>query len=330
MTTTPLIDVANLTVVHRGRDGRRNVVAVDDATFTVRAGEIVGVVGESGSGKSTLARTLVGLHVPTDGTVRVNEVDLGALRGRARRELRRRVQMVFQDPLSSLNPRLTAGAAVSEPLRAMGMARHERRARVDELFELVGLSPAMTSRRPGALSGGQCQRVGIARALATGPDVLVADEAVSALDVSVQAQIINLLLDLNRRLGLTIVFVSHDISIVRHLCDRVLVLYAGRISESGEAGDVFDDPLHPYTTMLVSSIPVPDPGRRIDGPASSGRAATASAGPGPVDLTTGCAYRPRCDRADDPCHDERPGLRVLGQGRGVACHHAARNEEQPS
>ncbi|HEY3507480.1 MAG TPA: oligopeptide/dipeptide ABC transporter ATP-binding protein [Actinocatenispora sp.] len=297
------------------RTGRGTVSAVDDVSLSVRRGESLGVVGESGCGKSTLARMLVGLERPDTGTITVDGHDLGAARGRARRALRRRIQMVFQDPYTSLDPRLTVAEIVGEPLTVHRIGtRAERRDRVTELLGLVGLPADVLSRHPHQFSGGQRQRIGIARALALEPSVLVCDEPVSALDMSVQAQVVNLLRDLQRRTGVALVFIAHDLSVVRHVSDRVAVMYLGRLAEEGTTGTLYDAPAHPYTRTLLAAAPVV--GRR-----RTGRVSVVGDPPSPTAPPAGCRFHPRCPLASGPCDSERPDLRLLAD-RHVACHHA--------
>jgi ABC-type oligopeptide transport system ATPase subunit len=263
----PLLTVRDLVKEFPGGSRRRGrpapVRAVDSVSFTVAAGETFGLVGESGSGKTTTGRSVLRLIEPTSGSIRFGDLDLLSLRGEAMRRARRQMQMVFQDPYSSLNPRMRARRIVEEPLVIHRLGtRAERRDRAAALFEMVGLDPAHLDRYPREFSGGQRQRIGLARALALEPAFIVADEAVSALDVSVQAQVVNLLMDLQERLGLTYLFIAHDLRLVRHLCSRVAVMYRGRILEMGPAEDLFRHPAHPYTRALLSAIPVPDPNVR--------------------------------------------------------------------
>jgi ABC-type oligopeptide transport system ATPase subunit len=263
----PLVEVRNLVKEFpaRGalwRSGAR-VRAVDDVSFTIEEGETFGLVGESGSGKTTTGRCILRLATPTSGGVRFRDEDVLAASRLRMRELRRQMQIVFQDPYSSLNPRMRVGAIVEEPLVIHGVGdRAARRARVEDLFQLVGLERAAMRRYPHEFSGGQRQRIGLARALALNPSFVVADEPVSALDVSVQAQVINLLMDLQRQLGLTYLFIAHDLRLVERICDRVAVMYRGRIVEMGETASIFAEPTHPYTKVLLSAVPVPEPDRR--------------------------------------------------------------------
>jgi oligopeptide transport system ATP-binding protein len=308
-----------------GRRGGR-ALAVDRVSLAIGRGEGLALVGESGSGKTTLGRCLIRLLEPTAGTVRFDGVDLRALGRRQLRGLRRRFQMVFQDPYGSLDPRLTAGASAGLPLAVhAGLGARERRAAVAELFALVGLSPALAGRYPHQLSGGQRQRVGIARALATRPDLVIADEPVSALDVSVRAQILNLLADLRERLGLALLFISHDLGAVEHLADRVAVLYLGRLVEVAPAAALFAAPLHPYTVSLLSAVPVaavqpPGEGRR--------RIVLAGEPPDPARRPAGCPFAPRCPVAEARCAVEEPPLapvpappEIPGAVRGKAPDH---------
>jgi oligopeptide/dipeptide ABC transporter ATP-binding protein len=295
-----------------GSGAARTLQALDGVSLAVSSGEIVGVVGESGCGKSTLGRAIVGLARPSAGTLRFAGEALGA---RRRLRDRRRMQIVFQDPASSLNPTLSVGAAIGEALHIHEIGdRRDRAARVAALLEKVGLPASVAARRPRALSGGQKQRVSIARALAVEPDLLVADEAVSALDVSVQAQIIGLLQDLNESLGLAILFIGHDLSVIETLCDRVVVLYLGRVMESGPAEAVFRSPAHPYTRALLDAAPVPDPAAR-DRP----RLLLGGEPPSPLDPPPGCVFSTRCPHVEARCRETRPAPSPLADGREVAC-----------
>jgi oligopeptide transport system ATP-binding protein len=307
--------------VRRGLFRRRvgTVRAVDGLSFEIGAGETLALVGESGCGKSTTGRTILMLARPTAGRVVFDGQDLAALEPEALRRSRRHIQMVFQDPLSSLDPRLTVGALVEEPLEihAMG-SKSVRRERVGELLGLVGLPGEIVARFPHQLSGGQRQRVGIARALATGPRFLVADEPIASLDVSVQAQVVNLLMDLKEQLGLTYLFITHDLRMVRHVADRVAVMYLGRVVEIATRRALFSSPLHPYTQALLGAIPGEEaPARVLEGEP-----------PSPARIPPGCRFHPRCPIATDICRREDPALRELGtpgEGHTVACHNAGAN-----
>jgi len=313
-----LVRAESLTVsfpVGRGWWGRRVLHAVDGVDLEVREGEVLALVGESGSGKTTLGRAMLGLVRPARGTVifagrALAQLDRGALR-----ELRRDMQIIFQDPFASLDPRMRVDEIVGEGLAVHGLGdRAARRERVQEMLLLVGLDAEHARRYPHALSGGQRQRVGIARALAVNPRFVVADEPVSSLDVSVQAQILNVLADLRRRLGLTMLFISHNLGVVRLMADRVAVLYLGRVVEVGEAASLFRSPAHPYTRVLLASLPVPDPDARREPVAFLGEL------PSGIDRPTGCVFRTRCPHAASECAAAVPPLRELDGGRRVACH----------
>lgn len=298
------------------------IQAIDGISFDIFAGETLGLVGESGSGKSTTGRSMLQLERPTSGRVLLNGADLTALNANELRRTRRNMQMIFQDPYASLNPRMRVGAIVREPLDIHDIGdKATRGAMVMELLELVGLNGDHARRFPHEFSGGQRQRVGIARALATRPKFIVADEPISALDVSIQAQIINLLADLKDELGLTYLFIAHDLSMVRHISDRVAVMYLGRIVEIGSCADIFDHALHPYTQALISAIPVPDPGRKTI------RQGTSLQGdiPNPAAPPPGCRFHTRCPLATDLCRREDPEYREFGNDAAshrVACHYA--------
>ncbi len=292
----------------------RVVHALDGVDLEVHAGEALAIVGESGSGKSTLARCLSGLSKPTAGLVKFRGEDISQLRGRQWRTFRRQVQPIFQDPFSSLDPRWSAERTIREALEAFNIGESASRgARVAELMAQVGLPVALRSRRPHELSGGQCQRVGIAAALAAGPSVLVADEPVSALDVSVRAQILNVLAHLQRELHLSLVMITHDLSVVEHLCERTAVMYLGRIVEVGPTRDLLRSPAHPYTRALVSAIPRPDPERRLSAQRLAGEIPSA------LGIPRGCRFHPRCSIAVDECRVRDPSLTVHDR-RLVACH----------
>jgi oligopeptide/dipeptide ABC transporter ATP-binding protein len=298
------------------------IQAVSGVSFRIRSGETLGLVGESGSGKSTVGRMLVHLEAPTSGQVLFRGADLGAGDRDALRRIRREMQMVFQDPYASLNPRHTVGHIVREPLEIHQVGTPaERGDRVRELLERVGLEAEHGKRYPHEFSGGQRQRVGIARALATHPALVVADEPVSALDVSIQAQIVNLLQELKEEMGLTYLFIAHDLAMVRHLCDRVAVMMLGKLVETGPRESVFRTPLHPYTRGLLAAVPRPDPSVRIGiTPPLEGEL------PDPANPPPGCRFHTRCPFSTDRCREEEPVLRNLGShdpdGHQVACHHA--------
>ena len=297
---------------------RRIVHAVDNVSLKILPGETVGLVGESGCGKSTLGRCLVRLYNISAGELRFQGKDIGHLSRRQLRPIRCEMQMVFQDPYASLNPRRPVGDLIAEPLRVHGRrSAAEIKARVDELIGLVGLLPDHLQRFPHEFSGGQRQRIGIARALALEPRLIIADEPVSALDVSIQAQIVNLLLDLRERLNLTYVFIAHDLSVVRQISTRTAVMYLGSIVETGSTETIYGAPAHPYSQALISAVPVPDPDRAV------GRKRIVLTGdvPSPMNPPQGCRFHPRCRYATDLCRTERPVLRPLADGRQVACHY---------
>ncbi len=304
-------------VVRFPAPGGRTVHAVSGVSFAVERGETLAIVGESGSGKSTTARAVLRLIEPTTGRITFDGVEVGAQRGKALRRLRLRMQMVFQDPYSSLDPQFTVGRSVAEPLvvHRLGRDRAEARRRVDELLDLVGLDPAIASRYPRTLSGGQRQRVAIARAVALNPDLIICDEPVSALDVSIQAQILNLLMDLQARLGLSYVVITHDLAVVSEISDRVIVMYLGHIVESGPRAQVLGSPLHPYTAALLAAAQPPDPG----GAASrSDRVVMRGDPASPLDPPSGCVFRTRCPRAADVCTNPPPAFSD-GDGHTAWC-----------
>jgi oligopeptide transport system ATP-binding protein len=294
------------------------VHAVDGVDLDIRRGETIGLVGESGCGKSTLGRAILQLVRPTAGEVRFDGIELTALNDDELRPLRRRMQMVFQDPFSSLNPRMTVGEAVGEPMIVHGLAKttEESREKTAELFGIVGLNPEMLDRYPHEFSGGQRQRIGIARSLAAKPDFIVCDEPVSALDVSIQAQIVNLFEALRNRLGLTYVFIAHDLAVVRHLSDRIAVMYLGRIVEIAPKLDLYASPLHPYTQALLSAVPVPD--RAVE--AKRQRLVLQGEVPSPLNPPRGCRLHPRCAKAFGRCSAVEPELQQKEDGHWVACH----------
>jgi peptide/nickel transport system ATP-binding protein len=305
---TPLLEVENL-VKHFG-----DVRAVDGVSFALDAGETLALVGESGCGKSTLARCVLRLIEPTSGSVRFEGRDVLALRGESLRALRRQAQIVFQDPFAALNPRMTVGQAIAEPLLVHGLARRsEFPKRVAALLEMVGLRAECAGRCPHEFSGGQRQRVVIARALATGPRLIVADEPVSALDVSVQAQVLNLLQELQRRLGVAYLFVTHNLAVVRHVARRTAVMYLGRVVEIGSTAEVFARPRHPYTQALLSAVPAADPAR------PRRRIVLAGEVPSPCEVPAGCRFHPRCPRAAPECREREPVL--SSEAQAVACYH---------
>ena len=317
--TAPLLDARGLTRHFQRREGLRRlrpVVAVDGIDLTLREGEAYGLVGESGSGKSTVARLILRLLETTGGEIRFQGKDITDLRGEALLKLRESIQIVFQDPHASLNPRKTILFSVSEPLVVhRGLKGPALRARVEELLQIVGLSGAYLYRYPHELSGGQKQRVCIARAVALDPKLLVLDEPTSALDVSVQAQVLEFLRDLKDRLGLTYLFISHDLSVVRYLCDRVGVMYLGRIVEEGPVAEVFKQPAHPYTEALLSAVPLPQARQ------PSGRIVLGGDIPSPQAIPAGCPFHPRCPRKIGAlCEQSRPALTMDREARRVSCH----------
>jgi peptide/nickel transport system ATP-binding protein len=321
--TAPLLETRNLSkqfiVGSRvSALGLRTVHAVDNVSLEIMPGETVGLVGESGCGKSTLGRCMTRLYDITSGELYFEGVDISDKSMRQMRPLRRRMQMVFQDPYASLNPRRRVRDLIAEPLRVhLNLGETEVRERVRKLLDVVGLSPDHMERFPHEFSGGQRQRIGIARAIALEPSLIVADEPVSALDVSVQAQIVNLLADLQERLSLTYVFIAHDLSVVRQISTRIAVMYLGSIVELGNAGSIFAKPSHPYTQALISAVPQPD----LKKAGERKRIVLTGDVPSPIDPPQGCRFHPRCMYATDKCRAERPALLPLASGRTVACHY---------
>jgi oligopeptide transport system ATP-binding protein len=320
---TTLLRVENLTKhfpVTRGIIFQKQVgavQAVDDLTFEIKRGETFGLVGESGCGKSTTGRAILQLHKPTAGKVYFEGTELTTATPAVLRKMRRNMQIIFQDPYASLNPRMTVGSIIAEPLEIhnIGTAK-ERQERVQELLKLVGLNPYFVNRYPHEFSGGQRQRIGVARALALQPEFIVCDEPISALDVSIQAQVVNLLEELQDEFGLTYLFIAHDLSMVRHISDRVAVMYLGKLVELAERDDLYEDPLHPYAKALLSAVPIPDPvleekRRRIilEGDV-----------PSPINPPSGCRFHPRCPIAEDVCNQAVPEWREAKPGHWVACH----------
>ncbi|WP_420006315.1 ABC transporter ATP-binding protein [Arenibacterium sp. LLYu02] len=310
-----LLDVENLVVHFKARDGRTSFPAVDDISFAVRRGRTLGLVGESGCGKSTTGNAILRL-VEGQGRVRLGDRDLMSLSAGDMRSIRRRIQIVFQDTSASLDPRMTVGEQLREVLQIHGLATPRSAPdRIEELLGLVGLPTSAAARYPHELSGGQAQRVGICRALAVEPDLIICDEAVSALDVSIQAQVLGLLRDLQERLGLTYIFISHDLSVVRHICHDVAVMYLGRIVEQGPCDAVFSAPQHPYTQALISAVPVPDP----DHAHQSKRIALRGEMPDPSDPPSGCKFRTRCPISEERCAQVVPAMTQVRPMQHAAC-----------
>lgn len=319
----PLLRVENLTKhfpILRGVIIQKQVgavQAVDDVSFEIYKGETLGLVGESGCGKSTTGRTVLQLHKPTAGKVFYNDVELSTASNEKMREMRRNMQIIFQDPYASLNPRMTVGNIVSEPLEVHNVGtKRERNERVQELLELVRLNPYFVNRYPHEFSGGQRQRIGVARALALQPEFIVCDEPISALDVSIQAQVVNLLEELQTEFGLTYLFIAHDLSMVRHISDRVAVMYLGKIVELAPREELYENPLHPYTQALLSAVPIPDPVKEWQ----RERVILKGDVPNPANPPSGCRFHTRCPIAKDVCKAEHPEWREQSPGHWVACH----------
>lgn len=322
--STPLLKLEDVKVhfsIPDGMFGSKTLKAVDGVSFELEAGTTLGVVGESGCGKSTLARAILGIHPPTSGRIWLQGEELTGLTPRQMQPFRETMQVVFQDPLASLNPRMTVGEAIAEPLRVFKpqMSAADRRKKVRQSMELVGLLPNQINRYPHEFSGGQCQRIGIARALVVEPKLLLCDEPVSALDVSIQAQIVNLLMDLQKEMGLSLVFIAHDLAVVRHISDRVMVMYLGKAMELNERDALYAAPQHPYTRALIDAVPIPDPvlesQKNIE--LLSGEL------PSPLAPPSGCVFRTRCPKVGNGCDSQVPQLKAAQNGDGlVACNFA--------
>ncbi|MFD2612795.1 ABC transporter ATP-binding protein [Paenibacillus gansuensis] len=314
-----LIEVKNLSK-HFNIGGGNTLKAVNDISFSIRKGETLGMVGESGCGKSTAGRTILRLYEPTSGEVKFEGKDIYKLSGNKMKALRRDMQMIFQDPYASLNPRMTVTDIIGEALDIHGLVntKQERKKRVEELLDLVGLNPDHATRYPHEFSGGQRQRIGIARALAVNPKLIICDEPISALDVSIQAQVVNLLQELQQKMGLTYLFIAHDLSMVKHISDRVAVMYLGKMVELADSNELYANPLHPYTKALLSAIPIPDP----DVEANRERIVLKGELPSPVNPPSGCFFRTRCPLATEECAKKEPAFREAQPGHFVACHYA--------
>lgn len=311
--STPLIQVKNLKKYFSV--GGNDLKAVDTLNLDIYPGETVGLVGESGCGKSTAGRTIIRLYEPTDGEVFYNGKNIFSYTDKEMTKMRRDIQMIFQDPYASLNPRMTVEELIGEPLAIHQIARgKKRRERVEELLKLVGLNPEHISRFPHEFSGGQRQRIGIARALALNPKFIVCDEPISALDVSIQAQVVNLLKELQQEMGLTYLFIAHDLSMVKYISDRILVMYLGNMMELSESGQLYDNPLHPYTKALLSAVPIPDPNLQRE------RIVLQGDVPSPINPPSGCVFRTRCTHAMDICAKLKPEWIEVEKGHYTACH----------
>ncbi len=321
--TTPLIEVRNLKkyfpitrgVLFQRRIG--DIKAVDDVSFEIQRGETLGLVGESGSGKTTVGRTLLRLHEPTSGEIIFEGGDLLKVEAKDLQQMRRRMQMIFQDPYASLNPRMTIGTILGEPLSVHdGLKGEVKNDRIHELLELVGINPTLVNRYPHEFSGGQRQRIGIARALALNPDLIVCDEPIASLDVSIQAQVVNLLQKLQTELDLTYLFIAHDLSMVRHISDRMAVMYLGKLMELASGIEISSNPLHPYTQALMSAVPVPDP----EVEETRQRVILEGDIPSPAHPPDGCNFNTRCPLAEDICFQDEPAFREVRPGHFTACH----------
>jgi oligopeptide transport system ATP-binding protein len=318
---TPVLQVRNLKTYFKISNGifskKQTVKAVDDVSFDVYPDETFGLVGESGCGKTTLGRTIVKLYEPSGGSITYRGEDISHLKGKALKAYRKKMQLIFQDPYASLDPRMTVGEIIKEPMIVHDIydTDEEREARVVELLKIVGLKPDHIRRYPAEFSGGQRQRIGIARALAVNPEFIVCDEPISALDVSIQAQVVNLLEDIQKELGISYIFIAHDLSMVKHISDRIGVMYLGHLVELGPSADVYHRPLHPYTTALLSAIPIPDP----DVAKAKSRIVLEGEIPSPINPPKGCPFCTRCPKATQRCHTEPPKPVQLGD-RMVCCH----------
>lgn len=328
--TTPLLSVRDVCVEFPlyKRKGFRNVKhilkAVNNISFDLSRGETLGIVGESGCGKSTLARAILGLNKPVSGSIKLHGEELIGLASHEFQEKRRHMQVIFQDPLASLNPRMTIGEIIAEPLQTFypELSKQEIKARVKSIMDKVGLLPNQINRYPHEFSGGQCQRIGIARALIIEPEIIVCDEPVSALDVSIQAQIINLLMELQKELGLALIFIAHDLSVVKHISDRILVAYLGKAMEISDRDSLYHSPMHPYTRALITAVPIPDPREEKN------KQVMILSGdlPSPINPPSGCVFRTRCPDATTECENSEPQLRSFGNNY-VACHHYIQEQE---